>query len=156
MQWEGKWLLKYSYSVQGTVILLRNVQFLKTPFRAWNTSSLRKQETFWDATTGFPAKWCLRNTRKIPYWWRVNRQIWVVLAASDWLTQISPAARPIGSTSQLRVVTCHQYEFLRSFLRRNFEGKPMVASCFSGCKTPWKISFSTYSWKLPEFHCWGG
>ena len=66
------------------------------------------------------------------------------VAASDWLKPISLAARPVGSASQLWVVTCHQYEFLRSFLRRNFEGKPMVASCFSGCKTvqgcPYRIS----------------
>ena len=39
------------------------------------SSSLRKQPTFGDATTGFPAKWRLRNKR----WWHVTTQIWVVL-----------------------------------------------------------------------------
>ena len=28
-------------------------------------SSLTKQQTFWDATTGFPTKWCLRNEHKM-------------------------------------------------------------------------------------------
>ena len=37
-----------------------------------NFTSLRKQPTFGDATTGFPAKWRLRNEGRIPYWWRVT------------------------------------------------------------------------------------
>ena len=40
---------------------------------------MRKQPTFGDATTGFPAKSRLRNEAEIPYWWRVTTQIWVVL-----------------------------------------------------------------------------
>ena len=41
--------------------------------------SLRKQPTFGDATSDFPATWSLRNERRNPYWWRVTTQIWVVL-----------------------------------------------------------------------------
>ena len=42
---------------------------------------LRKQPTFRNASSGFPAKWRLRNehSAEIPYWWRVTTQIWVVL-----------------------------------------------------------------------------
>ena len=41
--------------------------------------SLRKQLTFYDATTGFPAKWHLRNDcRNSILWWQVTTQIWVV------------------------------------------------------------------------------
>ena len=39
----------------------------------------RKRPQFGDATTYFPAKWRLRNVRKIPYWWRISTQIWEVL-----------------------------------------------------------------------------
>ena len=103
-------------------------QFLKTPFRAWNTPKPEKTADILRRHHCFPRKMTSEEQ----------------VAASDWLKPISLAARPVGSTSQLWVVTCHQYEFLRSFLRRNFEGKPMVASCFSGCKTvqgcPYRIS----------------
>ena len=42
---------------------------------------LRKQPTFRNASSGFPAKWRLRNehSAEMPYWWRVTTQIWVVL-----------------------------------------------------------------------------
>ena len=43
----------------------------------------------------------------IPYWWRVTTKIWVVLLIC-W-TQISHAARSIRSTTQIWVVTRHQY-----------------------------------------------
>ena len=48
-------------------------------------------------------------------------------SASDWLNQISHAARPIRSTTQIWVVTRHQCEFLHSFLRRHFARKSVVA-----------------------------
>ena len=42
--------------------------------------SLRKQRTFGNTTTGFPAKWHLRNERRNSInWLRVTTQIWVVL-----------------------------------------------------------------------------
>ena len=41
-------------------------------------SCLRKQPTLRDATNCFPTKWCLRNERRISYWWRVTIQTWVV------------------------------------------------------------------------------
>ena len=42
-------------------------------------SSLTKQPTFWDATTGFPAKWCWGMSIKCPFWWPITTQIRVVL-----------------------------------------------------------------------------
>ena len=44
-------------------------------------------------------------------------------SASDWLNQISHAARPIRSPTQIWVVT-----FLRSFLRRHLAGKQVVGT----------------------------
>ena len=48
-------------------------------------------------------------------------------SGSDWLRQISSVARPIRRISHISVVTRHQMEFLQSFLRRHFAGKPVVA-----------------------------
>ena len=39
-------------------------------------------------------------------------------SASDWLNQISHAARPIRSTTQIWVVTCNQYELVWNFCAR--------------------------------------
>ena len=54
-------------------------------------------------------------------------------SASDWLNQIPRAARSIRSTTQIWVVTRHQYGILRSFLRRHFAEKPVAASPYVGC-----------------------
>ena len=93
--------------------------------------SLRKQLTFGDATTGFPAKWSLRNERRNSI--LMTRHFPELGSVSDWLNQISHAARPIRSTTQIWVVTRHQYGFLHSFLRRHLAGKPLVASPNVGC-----------------------
>ena len=50
--------------------------------------------------------------------------------ASDWLRQISHAARPIRNTSQISKVARDR---LRSLLRRRFAEKPVVASRNVGC-----------------------
>ena len=47
--------------------------------RAGFILGLRKQTTFRDATTGFPAHDVWETSAEIPYWWRVTTQIWVVL-----------------------------------------------------------------------------
>ena len=69
--------------------------------------SLRKQPTFGDATTGFPAKWRLRNERRNSI--LMTRHYPDLGSTSDWLNQISYAARPIRSPNQIWVVTRHQY-----------------------------------------------
>ena len=74
-------------------------------------------------TTVFPSKWRLRNKRR--------NSILMTLpypdlgGASDWLKE---NFKPIRSSTQIWVVTRHQYEFLCSFLRRHFAGKPAVTS----------------------------
>ena len=51
---------------------------LKRCYYLW-TCSPRKQPTFGDATTGFPAKWRLRNKRRNSILMTRHYQIWVVL-----------------------------------------------------------------------------
>ena len=41
-------------------------------------------------------------------------------SASDWLKRIFPAARPIRSTTQLWVVTSHQYGIFALFAQNHF------------------------------------
>ena len=66
--------------------------------------SLRKQPTSRDATSSFPTKKRLTNERRnyIP----MTRRFSDLGCASDWFKQISRAARPVRSTTQIRR---HQY-----------------------------------------------
>ena len=80
-------------------------------------TSLTKQTTFRDATGGFPAKWRLRNER------RNSRHYTDLGNASDWLMQISQTARPIRSTTQIWVVTRHQYGISALISQTLFRGK---------------------------------
>ena len=82
-------------------------------------NSLRKQPTFCDATTGFPLKWRRSND----YWWGVTTPLG---SGSDWSRRERNLLQPIRSTTQIRVVTSHQYGILRSFLRqcRGMSGVP--------------------------------
>ena len=86
------------------------------------------QQTFGNATTGFPAKWRLRNERRHSMAIMMTRHYPDLGSASDWLNQIFQAARPIRRTTQIWVVTVISMEFLRSFLRSHLAGKPVVAS----------------------------
>ena len=64
----------------------------------WTIHSLRKQPAYGDTTTGFPEKWRLRNESINSI---VTTRRYLDLGnASDWLKQISHAARPIKSTTQ--------------------------------------------------------
>ena len=78
------------------------------------------------ATIGFPAKWQLRNERRNST--LVTPSYPDLVSASDWLKQISHALRPIRSTTQIWIVSVVSTEYLRSFLRRHFAVKPLVAS----------------------------
>ena len=78
-----------------------------------SNASLRKQPTFRDATTGFPGKWCLRNELRNS-----------VLMTRHYLDLFG---WKFSSTNQ------KHYSHLRSFLRRHFVGKTMVASRNWGC-----------------------
>ena len=92
-------------------------------------SSLRKQPTFGDATTGFPAKWRLRNERRKSI--LMTRLYPHLSSASDWLNQISHAARPIRGNTKIGVVTRHQYGISALVSKTSFGGKTSgsVAKC---------------------------
>ena len=62
---------------------------------------------------------------EIPYWWRLG-------SASDWLNQISHAARPIRSTTQIWVVTRHQYGISALVSQTPFGGKTSGSVANSG------------------------
>ena len=84
-------------------------------------SSLRKQSTFGDATTGSPTKWCLRN--------KLRNSIWMTCHypdlgnASNWLNQISHASRPIRSTTQIWEMMHHQYGISALVSQASFSGE---------------------------------
>ena len=87
--------------------------------------SLRKQPTFGDATTGFSAKWRLRNERR-------NSMLMTchcpdLGSASGWLNQISHAARQIRCSTHIWVVTRHQYGIFRASFGGETSGG--VAKC---------------------------
>ena len=59
--------------------------------------SLRKQSTFCDATTGFPAKWRLRNERRNS------------ILMTRYYPDLGSTIQPIRSTTHIWVVTRHPY-----------------------------------------------
>ena len=91
--------------------------------------SLRKQVTFGNATTGFPAKWCLRNKHR--NFILITRHYPDLGSASDWLNQISQAARQIRRTNQIWVVMHHQYGISALVSQTSFGGKcsGSIAKC---------------------------
>ena len=89
--------------------------------------SLRKKPTFASSPLVSPWNDVWETSAEIPYWWRVITQMWLVEANFQ----------PIRSR-WWRVIGM---EFLRSFLRRYFAGKPVLASWNVACflrigKTP--------------------
>ena len=108
--------------------------------------SPRKRPTFSDATTGFPAKLRLRNERRNSTLTtrQTTRHYSDLGSASDWLNQISHAARPIRSTTQIWVVTRHQYGISALISQTSFRGEISggVANvdCFLGLSNAGKIS----------------
>ena len=69
--------------------------------------SLRKLSTFRHATTGFPVKWRLRNERRNSI--LITRHYPDLGSGSDWLCREGYLLQPIKSTTQIWVVTRHQY-----------------------------------------------
>ena len=93
--------------------------------------SLRKQLTFCDATTGFTAKWLLRNKHKNTI--LMTCHYLDLGSTSDWLKQISHMALPVRSTTQISVVERHQYWISGLITQISFAGKPVVTSRNVGC-----------------------
>ena len=83
--------------------------------------SLGKRPTFHDVTTGFPAKWRLRNERRNSI--SITCHYLNLGSASDWLKQISLAARPIISTTHIWLVARHQYGISAFGPQTSFHGE---------------------------------
>ena len=126
-------------------------------------SSLRKQPTFGDATTGFPAKWRLRNERRNST--LMTRHHPDLGSASDWSRRVGNLIQPIRSTTQIWVVTRHQYGISALVSRTSFGGETSgsVAKCrlFSQAGISYrlqKIVFSHIQWSwicLQNLTIWG-
>ena len=68
-------------------------------------------------------------------------------SASDWLNQISHAARPIRSTTQIWVVTRHQYGISALVSQTSFGGETSGSVAKCGL-----FSQAIMTMKLIEFH----
>ena len=92
-------------------------------------SSLRKQPTFGDATTGFPTKWRLRNERRNSI--LMTRHYPDLGSASDWSCRVGNLIQPIRSTTQIWVVMRHQYGISALVFQTSFGGETSgsVAKC---------------------------
>ena len=89
------------------LLILYRIELKDNMFSFWlemnvDSRGLRKQPTFGDSSTGFPAKWSLRSERRNSI--LMMHHYPALGSASDWLNQISHAAWPIRSTTQIWVV----------------------------------------------------
>ena len=126
-----------------TTIFIRNLEIAGNKLRV----SLRKQSTFGDATTGFPVKWRLRSERRNSI--LMTRHYPDLGSASDWLNQISYAALPVRSTTQISIATCHQYGISALVSERLFVGET------SGSVAKYRLfSRANYTY-LPKIICVG-
>ena len=74
----------------------------------------------------FPRNDVWETSAEIPYWWRVTTQIWVVLLIVRAAREICfNQSETLPIPGYWRVISM---EFLRSFLRRDFTEKAVVAS----------------------------
>ena len=92
--------------------------------------SLGKMLTVSDSTTGFPAKWRLRNERRNSI--LMTRRYPDLASASDWLKKFPTRhdqSESLARSGWWRVNS----SFLRSCLRRHLAGKPVVGSPNVGC-----------------------
>ena len=92
-------------------------------------SSLKKQLTFGDATTGSPVKWCLRNKGRNSI--LMTHHYSDLGSASDWLCCVRNLIQLIRSTTQIWVVTRHQYEVSALLSQTSFgwETSGSIAKC---------------------------
>ena len=80
------------------LLILYRIELKDNMFSFWlemnvDSRGLRKQPTFGDSNTGFPAKWSLRSERRNSI--LMMHHYPALGSASDWLNQISHAAWPI-------------------------------------------------------------
>ena len=91
--------------------------------------NMRKQPTFGGATTGFPSKWRLRNSR-----WNsilMTRHYPDLGSASDWSCRVGNLIQPIRSITHVWVVKSHQYGISALVSQTSFGGETSgsVAKC---------------------------
>ena len=81
-------------------------------------------------TLGFPAKWRLRNERKNSI--LMTRHYPDLGSASDWSCRVGNLIQPIRSTTQIWVVTRHQYGISALVSQTSFGGETRgsVAKCW--------------------------
>ena len=91
--------------------------------------SLRKQPTFGNATTGFPAKPCLRNERRNST--LMTRHYHDLGSASDWLYCMGNLIQPIRRNTQIWVVMHHQCGISALVSQTSFGGETSgsIAKC---------------------------
>ena len=103
-------------------------------------SSLKKEPKFrW-----FPAKWPLRNDCRISLLMRCH------YPSSDWLRQICLIAGPIRNTTQIWVVTHHQYGISVLIPKTSLHGEAITGRVFR--KSQWLVKFAGYfMWTCANF-----
>ena len=101
--------------------------------RVFENNSLRKQPTFGDATTVFPAKWRLRNECRNSI--LMTRHYPDLGSASDWSCRVGNLIQPIRGTTQIWVVTRHQYGISALVSQTSFGGE----TSGNENKTLWKF-----------------
>ena len=90
-------------------------------------TSPRKQPTFGDDVTGFPTKWHLRNEHRNSI--LMTRHYPDLGSTSDWSCRVGNLFQPIRSTTQIWVVTRHQYGI-----------SALVSQTSFGGETSWKVA----------------
>ena len=114
-----------------------------------------KQPAFRDATMiGFAAQWRQRNERRDSLLMTCHYSD--LGSASDWLKQITVAARPIRSATQTRVVSRHQYGISALVPQTSFRGETSdgIAKCrlFSqALQKQWTV-ICTWMWKSQQMY----
>ena len=120
--------LQYPISHNDSTIFLMKV--LNSQFNEFG-SQPQKTADILDATTGFPAKWRLRNDRKNSI--LMTRHYPDLGDASDLSCRARNSLQPIRNATQIWVLTGHQYGIPALVSQTSFRGKPVLASRNFGC-----------------------
>ena len=107
--------------------------------------SLRKQPTFGDATTGFPAKWRLRNERRNSI--LITRHYQDLGNSSDWSCHVGNLIQPIRRTTQILGVTRRQSGISALVYQTSFGGETngSVAKCKLFSQASFHVFFLPFS-----------
>ena len=126
--WSQLFDLRAPSSTDVPVLLLN--QRIKSG-RNWSCSrrcSLRKQTTFHDATTCFPAKWRLRNERRNSI--LMTRHYPDLGSASHWSCRVGNLLQPVRSTTQIWAVLLIDRAAWEICFNQS-EALPRSGQCFS-------------------------